>query len=323
MWVEVTPLARGTVFEVEWKKGGKTISSKEVGNPNSPYSYVAFPLNENKGTVLKDVSFQLQISFAAQHREDIEAALWAWETFGGLGARTRRGFGALRLVRVDGQPYNDLPPSNLEQARKWLQAKLQQHVVEGTWPDNVPHLQRRVQNTWLRIKHQHAQAEQVWLNLINALKKFRQSRCDKEGKRSDYGHSDWPEANAIRRKVRVPARGPHAQRQIDAAPRGAFGLPIVFHFKDVGDPDDTTLQIDAKNDRFASPLILKPMACRGGAVGLAVVLQGSHVPSDLVLKKSNSDQTHSITRQITQQEATRIPPLHGNPDVLHAFLETL
>lgn len=297
-------------------------------------AYAAFPLQPTEAEVkksgahtdIKSVSvgivFTLKVTYPAPLLKDIEAALWAWETFGGLGARTRRGFGALRLVRVDGQPYNDLPPSNLEQAQKWLQAKLQQHVVEGTWPDNVPHLQRRVQDTWLRIKHQHAQADQVWLNLINALKKFRQSRRDKEGKRSDYGHSDWPEANAIRRKVRVPARGPHAQRQIDAAPRGAFGLPIVFHFKDADDPDDMVLQIDAKKDRFASPLILKPLACRDGAVGLAVVLQGSCVPADLVLK-SQSGQTDAIMRQITQQEAAQIPPLNGNPDVLQAFLKTL
>ncbi len=297
-------------------------------------AYAAFPLQPPEAEVKKSgantdiksvcvgVAFTLKVTYPAPLLKDIEAALWAWETFGGLGARTRRGFGALRLVRVDGQPYNDLPPSNLDQARKWLQAKLQQHVVEGTWPDTVPYLQRRIQDTWLRVKHQHAQADNVWRTLINALKKFRQQRRDKEGKRSDYGHSDWPEANAIRRTVGVPARGPHVQRQIDVAPRGAFGLPIVFHFKDTVDPDDTTLQIDAKNDRFASPLILKPLACRGGAVGLAVVLQGSQVPSDLVLK-SKTDQTYPITRQITQQEATQIPPLRGNPDVLQAFLETL
>src|ERR1043165_1204410 len=39
---------------------------------------------------------------------EVNAALWAWETFGGIGARTRRGFGALRLSRVDGE--GEMPP---------------------------------------------------------------------------------------------------------------------------------------------------------------------------------------------------------------------
>ena len=59
-------------------------------------------------------------------------------------------------------------------------------------------------------------------------------------------------------------------------PRGKFGLPIIFEFKkdDVrnGDPKKSTLQ-GSEHDRLASPLILRPIDCSDGAVGLALLLE--------------------------------------------------
>ncbi|HEY2738249.1 MAG TPA: type III-B CRISPR module RAMP protein Cmr1, partial [Thermoanaerobaculia bacterium] len=52
-------------------------------------------------------TFVLRFRFAQGLGEDVEAALWAWETFGGLGGRTRRGFGA--VARVDGPGVGSVP----------------------------------------------------------------------------------------------------------------------------------------------------------------------------------------------------------------------
>ena len=49
------------------------------------------------------------ITYPTQWSAEIEAALWAWETFGGLGARTRRGFGALHLLEINGESARSLP----------------------------------------------------------------------------------------------------------------------------------------------------------------------------------------------------------------------
>src|SRR5260370_740083 len=78
--------------------------------PNTPSAYAAFPLQPKEEEVyqqnlkLKEVQsnirFKLTISFPAHQRLEIEATLWAWETFGGIGARTRRGFGALRCISI-------------------------------------------------------------------------------------------------------------------------------------------------------------------------------------------------------------------------------
>lgn len=319
VWVEVEVLERGeedTPYEV--------IRGKPKPRDGSAIpDYVAFPLQptdkeikDHRGSpplrsVFTGVTFQILINYRATVRianEDIptkpevEAALWAWETFGGIGARTRRGFGALRLKRVNGQSVQ-LPTT--QTVRKELERLLRTHVVAGTWPDNVPHLQRDISDSWFVLKGSNNPFK-VWRTLSDKLKMFRQQRRNK-----------WPELNAIRRKVGDDPREPHHEREIDKAPRAAFGLPIVFHMPET---EDQTLQIDENQDRFASPLILKPIACSDNtAIGLALILQGTEVPDELQLKGANEQ----IKRKLTQPEAKQIPVLKGETDVLKAFLRFL
>ncbi|NJO05938.1 MAG: type III-B CRISPR module RAMP protein Cmr1 [Chloroflexaceae bacterium] len=321
VWVAVTCENRGAVFTVRFK-GNEP--SEEVGNPKSPYSYVAFPLNESKGTVQEGVKFSLTITFLQAQAREVEAALWAWETFGGIGARTRRGFGALQLkcVTQNGQDVPlDLPPAVEHEVDKWLKKKLEHYVVAEAFPAMVPHLVR----TPNMIIKPSSNALDVWAKLIKSLKNFRQVRRDGDNNASSYGHSVWPEPNMLRKRYRQQARGPFDNRVINAAPRGAFGLPIIFHMPHDSkiDTDNISLQLDEKRDRFASPLILKPLACQGGkAVGLALILEGTTVPEQLYLKGAPEGQAN-VTRTVTPEEARKIPPLNGNSDVLQAFLNFL
>jgi CRISPR type III-B/RAMP module RAMP protein Cmr1 len=66
--------------------------------------------------------FTLQVRFSGDQDTDARfmLALWAWLTYGGLGARTRRGFGQLRSLGVAG----DLPPG-------WAAADLAQPSPAG------------------------------------------------------------------------------------------------------------------------------------------------------------------------------------------------
>ena len=73
---------------------------RNVGEVRSRDSYAAFPLREKaNAVVLEDVEFDLELSFKADYRKDVEAALWAWETFGGIG-RGRAGDSARCNVRA-------------------------------------------------------------------------------------------------------------------------------------------------------------------------------------------------------------------------------
>jgi CRISPR-associated protein Cmr1 len=234
-------------------------------------AYAAFPLqpdqderkkpNPSIPDLWKGVCFTLTISYPRIRSKEVEAALWAWETFGGIGARTRRGFGALCLSAINHVPYQDLPVSyNVEQ---WIHTEASKYVEPGNFPDGIPHLSSTMQ---LVVTPSFENPLWAWNNLINKLRGFRQQKDDNQ-------RSAWPEADAIRtiagQKTKNMPPGPQK------FPRSAFGLPIIFHFTGDNAPADHTLnetdQQGESRERFASPLILRPFLCRDNrAVGLVL-----------------------------------------------------
>ncbi|MBT9176799.1 MAG: hypothetical protein DDT20_01121 [Firmicutes bacterium] len=318
-------------------KGGKPKPKVQANESVAP-AYVAFPLQPTddevkKGdigmrtkTVRSGICFTLTITYPNDKDTvaSVEAALWAWETFGGIGARTRRGFGALLLVSVNGTSV--LLPA-VDDVETTIRSGLSKHILSGMWPPDVPHLDR----VWHgRVTAPQTNAEEAWKFLIRKLRAFRQEplgRTPPSGRPPRPGRSKWPEPDAIRRLFpsRVPPATP-SPTMPDKFPRAALGLPIVFKFKSedeaAGDPTKTTLEGQlADRKRFASPLILRPLACSDGqAVGLAIILQGSNVPP-LVLTDAPGNPTVQAT--LTPAEARAILPLGGNIDVLQAFLNTL
>ncbi|MBE3518908.1 MAG: type III-B CRISPR module RAMP protein Cmr1 [Firmicutes bacterium] len=283
-------------------------------------AYVAFPLQSQGRQLARKVrvgvSFELTLTYPERISEDVEAALWAWETFGGVGARTRRGFGALKLVAVDRCPVKLPDPRDVE---NWIRQKLAEHLdctepkASGTlkWPSGVPHLSSTPR---MRITGAKPSAWEAWEHLISRLREFRQSR----GGRSGRGRSDWPEASAIR--AVTSGAPPKSTPAVIKVPRAAFGLPIVFHFR--GQNLQDVILRGRNYERLASPLILRPLACDGDrGVGVAIVLDGTGLPpGDLVLDKLPYVPVEAL---LTPEEAKMIRPLRGKKDILDAFLETL
>jgi CRISPR-associated protein Cmr1 len=107
-------------------------------------------------------------------------------------------------------------------------------------------------------------------------------------------------------------------------PRGQFGLPIIFHFKDKGEPSDTTLQ-GAHHDRLGSPLILRPLICKDGAIGLGAKLVSYDPPGGYILKGAPKDPPVEVHfTDADKHQAKLIRPLqNGETDVIEAFLKTL
>ncbi|HZO72959.1 MAG TPA: type III-B CRISPR module RAMP protein Cmr1 [Ktedonobacteraceae bacterium] len=273
-------------------------------------------LEEEIKSVRHHVQFTLKIIFSRTHSDDVQAALWAWETFGGIGARTRRGFGALRLLMVNSKKNDDLPPSNQRaDVRRWINEHLEKFVVAGAWPSDVPHLEQKL---FFELAYPATNTFYPWRQLIAQYTNFRQSRT-----KGRTGRSNWPEAEAIRELTgrRHYTSLDHPQK----FPRAAFGLPILFHFKDEDDPKDTTLQgANKEHERLASPLILRPLACNGElAIGLAAILKGSRIPP-LMLKEVDK----SVEARLNKADVARLSQLDndklkGETDVLRAFLYDL
>lgn len=324
--IQIENVDRGKkIVKVKNHKG----ESVPVGDPSSPFGYVAFPLREEDGKaagfVLTDVEFTLVITYPVKHAIDIQAALWAWETFGGIGARTRRGFGAVTCTHIDKK--ETIQPEK-SQVVSHIKKGLKEHISPEDWPEGVPHLDIDLVFK-VSLQGKTDDPIDVWKYLIGKLKSFRQARYGKRG----FSLSKWPEANEIRRRFNKPYWLQEGVTEKDIPqkfPRAAFGLPIIFHMPhDKELPENITLQGVEKSqndkfDRLASPLILRPLTCLDGAVGLAAILEGPRTPpGGLILKGAPNDP--KVESKIEKYEVQHIPPLknENEADVLKAFLKFL
>ena len=321
--VEVVITDRGRPFDPE---------DTAITDVRSSFSYVSFPLQNTGATVLEGVKFRLHIAYPSNYQSDIEAALWAWELFGGLGARTRRGFGA---IARDGEVT--LPADPLKVREEIEKQMMPEHLnITGQWVDHVPHV-----HAGFVLLPFDTDAIRVWKRLFTLFKSFRQprpqhrrwyldQRTNQRKQRSMPGRNHWPEPDEIRRRTRMranftdPAGNVHDHSSdvssVPAFPRAAFGLPIQFEFKDRqrGDPEGKNLlrgvlrQADGITrllERLASPLILRPIPCVGGYLGVALRLAGTNPPDDL-----NIDVVRGATNarwRITAAQATQVPEFNG------------
>lgn len=143
--------------------------------PEIAHPYLAFPLQRRQDPknypVRVGVVFRLTLRFPKDLREEVEAALWAWETFGGLGGRTRRGFGAIAR--------KDAPPPKGEEIRE----KLKRYSRFAGWPEGVPHL---TPGSLVRV------VPLSWSEVARQYQSFRQDRAGQKGR----GRNRWPEPDA-------------------------------------------------------------------------------------------------------------------------------
>lgn len=301
----------GRPMTVTAKSGRRKGQQVNIGDPESPYSYVAFALREKQGKVIEGVKFDLNLTYAKAHADDVEAAIWGWETFGGIGARTRRGFGALACTNVSGAR-----PATPESVEDWIFGQAQKYRATGTWHDSVPHpLYGQIR----RVPQPFDDPMKAWVYLFSALREFRQYRIDKHtGKYSPYGRSVWPEPREIRRLASVKGGKVRGVPAAGKFPRAVFGMPILFQFKD--EPIGPATLKPSSHDRLASPLILRPLKCANGAcVALAVRLKTPELPPGSHLELDG----HPVASQLSAADATAIPPLDTQTDVLGAFLAWL
>ncbi len=330
---------------------------------NSIAQYVAFPLLPDKderknpkwtsSEVWSEIEFTIQLKYPKEVKFEIEdeifeiidieteinSALWVWGTFGGIGARTRRGFGALQLLEIDGKEQKT---KTVDEFKQSIRKELTKQLAKGKWDNDVPHL---LPNSLIAFtKNRKSDPIKAWKELIDKLQDFRQSpRVQREFKFS--GRSNWSEPDAIRRMTTNAIFRPPEHPVNNKFPRAVFGLPIGFKFKDEdkNDPPETFLEGREKSEnksgisRLASPLILRPIACSDGAIGLALILQSTRIPPEGVYLYYKTGRrkvaANSVEVTLTSGEAKNIYPIekqltklgtisHNDPDlVLKAFLK--
>jgi CRISPR-associated protein Cmr1 len=276
-------------------------------------AYGAFPLQPSRdaqrlaarpGVLFDygDSQFVLRFSYPEGYQHDVETALWAWETFGGLGGRTRRGFGAVTRV--------DAPRPSIAEVTSKL--SLDNPCIPG-----VPSLSGA---RWAAARNPNSSALDAWKNGLQLLQQIRQGSgfgrfVVPAGSTRPAGRSRWQEPDEIRRLTRQSAPS-HARPAVAVRrfPRAAFGMPIVFHFNpgsvsqpgSMGDPDMRPLHLQPIGfERFASPLILRPFA-EGASFRTVALALASPIPDAELVAGGTK---HPADWRLDPELAARIPAL--------------
>lgn len=269
-------VATSESFKPYQVRGGdnKWIRNDQVPGPG----YAMFPAQRGETgsppqSLLTQGAFKLHLQVADSVQRGIVAEVVRhWATFGGVGARTRRGLGAVSVHRLD-TPGN-APLCALGANQSAHPHALRWAVRDGTGPG-------------------FACATEAWSFAVEALRTFRQGvdvgRNEATGflkrwvnrelveDKKTGGRSRWPEPDTIRHQANVwfaeqgePKHShPPIHPAVGYAPRAAFGLPITERFRgdqsgdrhdaNGRDPIARTLNYPGA-DRMASPLILRPVA---------------------------------------------------------------
>lgn len=209
----------------------KLASSEAEGHPAIKYAFGPATINGAVDWLMPGYEFQLRLRIPSDDEiagQILEALRW-WACFGGVGARTRRGFGAIHL--------RELTPLS-SNAVSTLGARLE---FAGSGSGN---------------------AESEWKTAIDRLYAFRQKAgTGRKTGNPRPGRSYWPEPDQIRRFTNRNANGKHSPEHEsgNVFPRAAFGLPITFEFRgSPGDPPKLELHPAGDTDRMSSPLLLRP-----------------------------------------------------------------
>ena len=259
---------------------------QEYDEKEAPYAL--FPARKQQGDnrarklVREGLTFTLEIAAPSQLMTDeVEPALRWWATFGGLGSRTRRGLGTVEVRPVDNPEClgGVLHVSKNEVNQACSQCRVvmldKQNDAKEAWVLAVKILQQFRQLTPVFQGYKIVDWEGIG-------RRTRTKNIDGQD-RLMPGKSNWPEADAIRRKTGrfISRHRPNSTAPI-CFPRILFGLPLHFSFFSDGHiPPDTDLSAVSGGtvyDRIASPLILKPVAVGYGEYRpTALVLPYDHI----------------------------------------------
>ncbi len=182
-------------------------------------------------------TFNVDLLIKPRHRDKVDKdallkSLQALGLFGGLGSRSRRGFGSITLtsLQVNGEEFWDPPKT-----REDLQARLQDFYGSIKLCPGSPEFTAFCKETRTIILSEHASYSAALQEVGEALQRFRR----------DYK----ADARLVSRYIREGKAEGHPERVV-------FGLPHNYYFRDVGEAGIAP-KIDSKPARRASPLFIK------------------------------------------------------------------
>ncbi|EJL6325184.1 type III-B CRISPR module RAMP protein Cmr1 [Vibrio cholerae] len=252
-------------------------------------------------------NFVLEIRYKDDITSDqikqVKESLRWWSSFGGVGAKTRRGFGAVVVDSIK--------------------------TIEATEVETI--------GGKIALTEQSSDsAQDMWKKATELLYKFRQGRelGRNEGQGNRPGRSRWPEPDQLRRMSNKHKTNHEPEHKAgNVFPRAAFGMPIIFDFNDRSRTEPSTMTLLPKDaQRMGSPLIIRPY--KNGAQWQAAALllpnwkTALNEPLELSPVPKNGAPNHWPTSENERARlAEMIKPMVGKDgqlranDPLSAFLD--
>ena len=264
------PAVGKVAIQVQILSAGEKASYSQVAPESRPkegplHGYFLFPFQEQKKQNIpaavgrRQVSFQLRLTLDASlseaQRAEVRTALKAWIAFGGVGARTRRGCGALTVVGANANQWL-LPTRGLAE---WLgmppnaASKCDWTTLAGARGIVVP----------------TASPEKAWSELGQFWARFRKGHFAQAY--SPMSGGKWRDYRQVLCQLR-------SQGNTLRLAKPFLGLPIVYQKFGKQTPFTGTLE-PAESGRMASPVILKPIALQGGKYGALVLVMNAPKPN--------------------------------------------
>lgn len=300
------PAVGKVALQVHILSAGEKASYSQVAPESRPkegplHGYFLFPFQEQKKQNIpaavgrRQVRFQLRLTLDASlseaQRAEVRTALKAWIAFGGVGARTRRGCGALTVVGANANQW--LPPT--QGLAEWLgmppnaASKCDWTTLAGARGIVVP----------------TASPEKAWSELGQFWARFRKGHFAQAY--SPMSGGKWRDYRQVLCQLRNQGNTLRLAKPF-------LGLPIIYQeIKGAKNLCFTGTLEPVGSGRMASPVILKPIALQGGEFGALV----------LVMHAPKPDKIRVNSEEYTLAAPTKDPVLQalGANDVLDAVLK--
>lgn len=268
------PAVGKVALQVHILSAGEEAPYSQVAPPSKPkdgplHGYFLFPFREQKEQNIpaavgrKQVRFQLRLTLDASlseaQRAGIRTALKAWIAFGGVGARTRRGCGALTVVSNNANQW--LP--SLQGIAEWL--GMPKDAVSGCGWTTLAGARGIVVPT--------ASPEEAWRELGQFWARFRKGHFAQAY--SPMSGGKWRDYRQVLCQLRKQGNTLRLAKPF-------LGLPIIYQeIKGAKNLCFTGTLEPAQSGRMASPVILKPIALQGGKFGALIVVMQAPKPDKI------------------------------------------
>ncbi|WP_027883018.1 type III-B CRISPR module RAMP protein Cmr1 [Meiothermus rufus] len=263
----------------ESRKPSDLVPDKGTARTGPMEKFFLHPFNPNQSEGLPEasgllwVAFTLELDVARLSPEEtaqLKTALRAWIAFGGVGARTRRGLGALEVL----SDASEWLPGSPNQIKDWFAAPPIAQPQHTTLAGAVVYLGRPPKPNNADPYRGHV----AWRELGRFWARFRKGHFVEDPK-TGQTMAYTPMAGGKWRDHKTLLALNRNQEQIALA-KPYLGLPIVY--QRLGNSFSGTLEaLHPQGKRMASPVILKPIAFADGNVRAAVVVLRAPVPEQI------------------------------------------